>query len=193
MGHGPSSHPRGWCPQEIAGAQAPQLIYRQREPQGGDGAVLTVPRLPSSSPVFITSLYTADPKSPRTYPPPPSDHRPICPAGSLLQIVHRRMTRTTSKIRPLTLPQILSLLPLHLSSLSACPPSQTPGGHARHLFPIGLQSSRCHLPNRPPVIPFLIYPLGQPVAVRHRLCQVQTTRAVAVPKQAASAERYGHT
>lgn len=43
----------------------------QWELQGGDGAVLTIPQLPSPSPAFITTLYTGDPKSPRTYIPPP--------------------------------------------------------------------------------------------------------------------------
>lgn len=78
----------------------------QWELQGGDGAVLTSPQLPSSSPIFITILYTADPKSPRTYPPTPKllTTDPYVQLAISSRITHRLMTLTTSKIKSITLP-----------------------------------------------------------------------------------------
>lgn len=91
VGRGPSSHPRGWCPQPSGDGRcsAPQLIYRQREAQGREGALLTIPRLPSSSPSLLPSFILQIPNLQGPTHPPPSDRRPMCPAGCLLWDIPR--------------------------------------------------------------------------------------------------------
>lgn len=156
--------------------------------------MLTVLPQPSSCPITITILWAMNPKSPGTSPRINLLSSPIQPAAYLLwDIPWSQCTHQVQSQNQLPFCKQLPLLP-SASQFHLLPghPSQTPGVLLdTHPKTTTSQSSvpRGHHPNCPQVIPFLIYPLGREVAVRHRLCQAQIARAVAVTEMAEYLQR----
>lgn len=108
----------------------------QWELQGGYGAVLTIPQLPSSSPnLYYHPLYCGSQISKHL-----PTHPPLLTADPHVQLAissrisHRPMTLTTSKIKSITLPQIISLLPPHLRfTICLSPKPDTWGSRQAHI------------------------------------------------------------
>lgn len=137
---------------------------------GGDGAVLTILQLSSSSPISVAIFYIADPKSLKDLSPPPTFLLSPAPSIQLATssgMLHRPIALTKSKIifspsnlSPPSPSQFYCLLPKP-NTWGSCQ------AHIPHPLPISLQSPWCHLPNSLQVTPFFIYLLGQVLAIRH--------------------------